>query len=84
MSEPPLILKKTLMEIEEIRDRLLVVPLYPNHNQAVERCIKFVTDASKTVYGFNTHDGLIRAKLKSRKIMPMFNSKQDYKQNFLQ
>ena len=37
ISEPPLILKKTLMEIEEIRDKLLVVLLYPNHNQAVER-----------------------------------------------
>ena len=50
----------------------------PCHNQAVERHIKVVTEASMLVYGFERRDGLIRQKLKSRKLMKCFNTKKQF------
>ncbi|VEN43556.1 unnamed protein product, partial [Callosobruchus maculatus] len=52
---------------------------YPCHTQAVERAVKIVTEASAAVCGGDNRDGMIRAKLESRGIMPSFGSKQDYK-----
>ncbi|KAK4299397.1 hypothetical protein Pmani_001405 [Petrolisthes manimaculis] len=49
-----------------------------NHTQAVERCIKMVTDASSTVVGMEARDGLIRSKLEGRKKLPRFETKRDY------
>lgn len=51
----------------------------PCHNQAVERCIKVVTEASLTVCSPDSRDGLIRNKLKSRNIMPKFLTKSQFK-----
>ncbi|KAB0805378.1 hypothetical protein PPYR_02348 [Photinus pyralis] len=62
----------TSMRFSEIKS-------YPCHTQAVERAVKIVTEASGTVCGSDNRDGVIRAKLESRKIMPSFGSKQDYK-----
>ena len=33
---------------------------FPCHTQAVERCIKLVTEASSKVYGKNSRDGFVR------------------------
>lgn len=66
--------------------KLRIVPLtldYKNHTQGVERCIKLVTDASTAVYGFEARDGFIRARVNSRNLMPLFESKKDYCENFL-
>ncbi|GBM63780.1 hypothetical protein AVEN_8875-1 [Araneus ventricosus] len=51
----------------------------PCHTQAVERCIKLVTEASNKVCGREARDGYIRATLKSRSIMPNFSKKSDFK-----
>lgn len=53
--------------------------MIPCHNQAVERCIKVVTESSLEVCGAENRDGLIRNVLNSRCIMPIFSSKNDYK-----
>ena len=36
---------------------------FPCHTQAVERCIKFVTEAAASVLGQERRDGFIRARL---------------------
>jgi len=54
-------------------------PKYPCHTQAVERCVKLVTESAKAVCGVKARDGFIRVRLESRKIMPVFNTKAQYK-----
>ncbi|GBN60878.1 hypothetical protein AVEN_120277-1 [Araneus ventricosus] len=52
---------------------------FPYHTQAVERCIKLVTEASNKVCGHEARDGSIRATLKSILVMPNFAKKSDFK-----
>lgn len=52
---------------------------FPCHTQAVERCVKLVTEASNKVCGHEARDGYIRATLKSRSLMPHFSQKSDFK-----
>ena len=56
---------------------------YPCHNQAVERAVKLVTEASAKKYGFIERDGLIRSCMKSREKRKCFDSKKQFfnKQN---
>lgn len=51
---------------------------FPCHTQAVERCIKLVTEASSAVFGENKRDGFIRARLLSRQQMPTFDTKKQF------
>lgn len=53
-------------------------PKFPCHTQAVERCVKLVTEASAVVCGAPARDGFIRAKLEARSIMPVFDTKRQY------
>lgn len=48
---------------------------FPCHTQAVERCVKLVTEASQKVVGAKNRDGFIRSTLASRASMPKFASK---------
>lgn len=48
---------------------------FPCHTQAVERCVKLVTESSQKVVGANNRDGFIRSTLASRALMPKFDSK---------
>ena len=50
----------------------------PCHTQAVERQVKLVTEASRSVCGKNSRDGMIRSTIQSRRLIPKFGSKQDY------
>ena len=50
---------------------------FPCHTQAVERCVKLVTEASTKVYGKDRRDGFIRATIHSRRLMPRLESKKD-------
>lgn len=54
-------------------------PRFPCHTQAVERCVKAVTEASQTVVGQKSRDGFIRARNAARMIMPTFNTKIEYR-----
>ncbi|KAK4879050.1 hypothetical protein RN001_004865 [Aquatica leii] len=51
---------------------------FPCHTQAVERCIKLVTEASSLVCGAEARDGFIRARISSRTAMPKFNTKSEF------
>ena len=78
--EQPVILKKFYLSDLEL-DNLRNSPLKLDHlchNQAVERPVKAVTEASARLTGFERRDGLIRQKLKSRALMQFFNTKQDF------
>ncbi|GBN03242.1 hypothetical protein AVEN_229021-1 [Araneus ventricosus] len=52
---------------------------FPCHTQAVERCIKLVTEASNKVCGREARDGSIRATLKSTSVMLNISKKSDFK-----
>jgi hypothetical protein len=57
---------------------VLDFPQFPCHTQAVERCVKLVTEASAAVCGAPARDGFIRARLEARRIMPLFDTKRQY------
>ena len=42
---------------------------HPCHNQAVEQHVKLVTEASTLTAGHESHDGMIRHRIQSRKQM---------------
>lgn len=69
----------------EIQSLILDVPRYsdlfnfPCHSQAVERCVKIVTEASGAVCGTEARDGFIRARIASRVSLPRFETKSQYK-----
>ncbi|CAH0555136.1 unnamed protein product [Brassicogethes aeneus] len=50
----------------------------PSHTQAVERCVKIITEASSKVCGHSSRDGFIRVKIEARKNLPMFDNKKQY------
>lgn len=51
------------------------------NTQPVERCVKLVTEASKSVCGEHRRNGFIINTLESRKIMPIFRTKSDFNSN---
>ena len=78
ITESPLTRSLTDKQIQRIKDIPLVVQKYPNHTQNVERSIKLVSEASKAVYGFDSRDGFIRARIKSRTMLPQCDTKKDF------
>ena len=80
--EPPATKMLSTQQISHFVDSPLILK-YPNHTQSVEHCIKLVSEASSTVYNFNARDGFICARIQLRCLMPHFDSKQDYPENFL-
>ncbi|GBL93833.1 hypothetical protein AVEN_153603-1 [Araneus ventricosus] len=67
---------KSLINSETTPIREIQVSL---SHQAVERCIKLVTEASNKVCGHEVKDSYIRATMMSRSIMPNFSKKSDFK-----
>lgn len=63
--------------IAEIPEEINIFKL-PCHIQAVERCVKLVTEASLAVCGSDARDGFIRNRISGRQILPKFESKSDY------
>lgn len=83
ISESPLTQHLTDEDVKSIiSEGSSVLPLLfdiPCHTQAVERCVKVVTEASIEVFGAGSRDGFIRTRLLDRSIMPIFETKRDYK-----
>lgn len=79
VTPPPLLRNVPDEEIEEMiktgRPFTSDFAKFPCHTQAVERCVKLVTEASKSVCGTEARDGFIRTTLLSRSVMPEFSSK---------
>ena len=77
MYEPPVLKHLLNKEIEAFQQHKLNLE-HPCHNQAVERHIKLVSEASTAVAGFKNRDGLIRQKIRSRKLIKTFNTKKQF------
>ena len=76
--EPPLVKNLTNDQLQQCIEEPLEVPNYPCHTQMVERAVKNVTEASSLVIGQEARDGFIQQRIKSRTIIPKFESKQDH------
>ena len=68
----------TTTELQKLYKAPLQVPAWSSHTQAVERCVKLVTDAAATVFGLEKREGHIKAQQLSRKMMQRNNSKKDF------
>lgn len=77
IEEPPLTRDLSTDELEDVIENPLIFG-HPCHNQAVERHVKLVTEASATVTTFERRDGLIRQRIRSRKIMKDFETKKQF------
>ena len=77
MHEPPALKHLLHKETEAFQQHKLNVE-HPCYNQAVERHTKLVSEASAAVAGFKNRDGLIRQKIRSRKLMKTFNTKKQF------
>lgn len=81
VTEPPL--TKSISEAD-LRRMIVNIPEtieilnFSCHTQAVERHIKMVTEASTLVCRNTSRDGLIRAKIASRKATPKMETKKDF------
>ena len=81
--EPSLTTALSPTELSGFKSAPLTLPGYPAHTQSVERLVKQTSRAADTVAGYSARDGFLRASAKSREMMPRFESKQDYQNNFL-
>jgi len=82
ITEPPLMVDFSDAVITDLvkngESSVVDYPRFPCHTQAVERCVKVVTEASAAVCGQTSRDGFIRSRLESRRMMPDFNTKAEY------
>ena len=80
--DPPILRHITNQEINEVIESQgslnLIYFKPPSHTQAIESSVKIVMEASMSLCDKKSREGLIRAKLAPRKLMPRFDSKQDY------
>lgn len=82
ITEPPLTKDISETQLEELiksQEAYQGLTDLPCHTQAVERLIKLVTEASEKVCGEERRDGYIRTTLASRKKMPAYENKAQYK-----
>lgn len=80
VTEPPMTKAFSNNELENFitEKHKFDIQKFPCHTQAVERCIKLVTDASLAVCGHHKRDGYIRSVIESRREIPAFNTKRDF------
>ena len=77
VTEPPLLRHLDDNSLEAIVETPLTIAPYPVHTQAVERAVRTVTEACSKVHGEEARHRYICATLKHRRLLPVFNSKQD-------
>jgi len=67
--EPPTTKHLPVEQVDKFAENPLVLRI-PCHSQRVERCVKWVTEASGAVYRKDVRDGYIRAVFKSHHFIP--------------
>lgn len=80
---PPPLLRNVSTDFIDVLVKFGAIPdwdvrHFPCHTQAVERCVKLVTEASIKVCDAKSRDGVIRYTLLSRNIMLEFNCKTEF------
>lgn len=79
VTEPPITMSKSYEELKEmVHSKIQHLGQFPCHTQAVERCVKVITNASSKVCGGLARDGFIRAKMEAPKDLPSFDNKAQY------
>ena len=68
ITEPPLIRDMIMSELENFSFELLLF-FHPCHNPGVQHYVKLVTEASKSVIGYDNRDGVIQQRSRSRQIL---------------
>lgn len=84
VTEPPILSLFSDAELNKVvlnptTDTVTKIRNIPCNTQAVERAVKIVTEVSGSVCGAERRDGMIRTKIKARQILPVFNTKKEYK-----
>jgi hypothetical protein len=83
ITEPPLTMELSQIDLERLVAThdvpVLNFPKFPCHTQSVERSVKLVTEACAAVCGAKSRDGFIVNRLESRKLMPKFNTKSQFR-----
>lgn len=82
ITEPPLTMQISSDQLESLIRKEDVLPItfgkFPCHTQAVERCVKLVTEAALKVCTEEARNGYILAKLDARRVLPSFENKSQY------
>ena len=82
INEPPLTFgiseEEMLQFIKQKETPSVTFPCLLCYTEAVERCVKMVTEASEAVCGANRRNGYIKVQLESRRLMSFFHNKRDY------
>ena len=81
--EPVVTVKMSKAELLSLKDTPLSLPHYPSNTQSVERLVKQTTRAASLVAGHEARDGFLRASAMSRQLLPKFESKRDFENNFV-
>ncbi|GBM77822.1 hypothetical protein AVEN_267560-1 [Araneus ventricosus] len=79
-SEPPLFMNvpfKEIVAMLKVRKKE-EWSKYPCRTQAVERCIRLMSEASESVYGEEKRHGFILNRKQSRILIKQYNTKKDY------
>ncbi|GBN06576.1 hypothetical protein AVEN_62671-1 [Araneus ventricosus] len=79
-SEPPLLMNvpfKEIVAMVKVRKKE-EWSKYPCHTEAVERCIRLMSEASESVYGEEKRHGFILNRKQSRSLIKQYNTKKDY------
>ena len=75
--EPPLTMHLSDEKFQQLVTHPFISQI-PCHSQGVERCVRTVSEASKSVYGMDARDGYIPAVIMPRDFMPSFQAKEDF------
>ena len=78
LQQPPIIASLTDREIDECLKKPLVFH-HPCLSQSEERHVKLVVEESAQVAGFDRRNGVIRQRIKSRKLRKTFDTKKQFK-----
>lgn len=82
VTEPPILKQISTEELKFIiargEDNKIDFWRLPYHTQAVERLVKTITEASRSLCSKSAREGFIKAKIESHKLMPKFDSKKDF------
>ena len=77
-TEPPVTKTLSDEQLKEGYEKPLHIPKYPVHSQYVERCVKLVSEAFRTVYGFEKRHGVCISRQCAREETPSFVTKKEY------
>ena len=76
MTVPPLLQDTDAASISA--NLQIILPNYPCHSQAVERCVKDMSSACSKVYGHDSRHGVMLQMKKSRLDVPAVNTKANF------